>query len=64
MQKPNCKENIFSVPDVYLICAYISGSGIIPGYKQAFSSYPGSLLSGDDFYMISSGMVINNKKRK
>ena len=24
MQKLNCKENIFSVPDVYLICAYIN----------------------------------------
>lgn len=30
---------------------------IIPGRKASFSSYPGLMTSGDDFYMLSSGMV-------
>ncbi|XP_048582385.1 putative phospholipase B-like 2 [Nematostella vectensis] len=30
---------------------------IIPGRKQSFSSSPANILSGDDFYMLSSGMV-------
>ncbi|XP_041084538.1 putative phospholipase B-like 2 [Polyodon spathula] len=29
----------------------------IPGGVQAFSSYPGSIFSGDDFYILSSGLV-------
>ncbi|XP_053727251.1 putative phospholipase B-like 2 [Synchiropus splendidus] len=29
----------------------------IPGKTQAFSSYPGSIFSGDDFYILSSGLV-------
>ncbi|XP_066467223.1 LOW QUALITY PROTEIN: putative phospholipase B-like 2 [Tiliqua scincoides] len=29
----------------------------IPGHTQAFSSYPGSIYSGDDFYILSSGLV-------
>ncbi|XP_056131210.1 putative phospholipase B-like 2 [Lampris incognitus] len=28
-----------------------------PGGIQAFSSYPGSIFSGDDFYILSSGLV-------
>ncbi|XP_034026103.1 putative phospholipase B-like 2 [Thalassophryne amazonica] len=34
-----------------------TGSGLIPGRSQAFSSYPGSIFSGDDFYILSSGLV-------
>ncbi|XP_019722492.1 putative phospholipase B-like 2 [Hippocampus comes] len=30
---------------------------ILPGQIQAFSSYPGSIFSGDDFYILSSGLV-------
>jgi len=33
------------------------GSPVIPGYTMSFSSYPASLTSGDDFYVISSGLV-------
>lgn len=30
---------------------------LIPGSTQVFSSYPGSIFSGDDFYILSSGLV-------
>ncbi|XP_003451715.1 putative phospholipase B-like 2 [Oreochromis niloticus] len=30
---------------------------VLPGRTQAFSSYPGSIFSGDDFYILSSGLV-------
>ncbi|KAK2850385.1 hypothetical protein Q7C36_009168 [Tachysurus vachellii] len=30
---------------------------LIPGNTQAFSSYPGSIFSGDDFYILSTGLV-------
>ena len=32
-------------------------STVIPGYRVSFYFYPGMLLSGDDFYMMSSGLV-------
>lgn len=32
-------------------------STVIPGHTQVFPSYPGRLYSGDDFYLISSGLV-------
>ena len=32
-------------------------SATIPGRVQAFSSYPGRLMSGDDYYLLSSGLV-------
>ncbi|XP_061458353.1 putative phospholipase B-like 2 [Rhineura floridana] len=31
--------------------------GLIPGFTQTFSSYPGAIFSGDDFYILSSGLV-------
>ncbi|XP_051762699.1 putative phospholipase B-like 2 [Ctenopharyngodon idella] len=34
-----------------------TGKEIIPGRTQVFSSYPGSIFSGDDFYLLSSGLV-------
>lgn len=42
---------------------------IIPGKKITFSSYPGLLYSGDDYYLLSSGMasmettIENNNKK-
>ncbi|XP_078523272.1 putative phospholipase B-like 2 [Lissotriton helveticus] len=33
------------------------GDSVVPGSIQSFSSYPGSIFSGDDFYTLSSGLV-------
>ncbi|XP_035196784.1 putative phospholipase B-like 2 [Oxyura jamaicensis] len=33
------------------------GPAEIPGSVQVFSSYPGTIFSGDDFYILSSGLV-------
>ncbi|CAN0394792.1 putative phospholipase B-like 2 isoform X2 [Lampetra fluviatilis] len=34
------------------------GQQVIPGHEQAFSSYPGVTFSIDDFYILSSGLVV------
>ncbi|XP_044131264.1 putative phospholipase B-like 2 isoform X2 [Bufo gargarizans] len=34
-----------------------SGDSVVPGSVQTFSSYPGTIFSGDDFYILSSGLV-------
>lgn len=33
------------------------GGSLIPGQSGSFSSYPGTIQSGDDFYVLSSGLV-------
>ncbi len=30
----------------------------VPAIRSSFSSYPGSIFSGDDFYVLSSGLVV------
>lgn len=44
-----CCNHIYSI--------FISDDNPLPGGIQAFSSYPGSIFSGDDFYILSSGLV-------
>ncbi|XP_075070052.1 putative phospholipase B-like 2 [Mixophyes fleayi] len=34
-----------------------NGGPVVPGRVQTFSSYPGTIFSGDDFYLLSSGLV-------
>ncbi|XP_053324923.1 putative phospholipase B-like 2 [Spea bombifrons] len=34
-----------------------NGGPTVPGWVQTFSSYPGTIFSGDDFYLLSSGLV-------
>jgi hypothetical protein len=34
----------------------------IPGHQSAFSSYPATVYSGDDFYILSSNMVSISSK--
>ncbi|KAM8961143.1 putative phospholipase B-like 2 [Pelodytes ibericus] len=34
-----------------------NGDHTVPGSVQTFSSYPGTIFSGDDFYLLSSGLV-------
>ena len=46
---------------MYLFLAHDHIVGVtIPGKVQAFSSYPGRLLSGDDYYLIGSKLVGND----
>lgn len=39
------------------VLSCFSDNYVLPGRTQAFSSYPGSIFSGDDFYILSSGLV-------
>lgn len=37
---------------------YLQGGHEVPAAKVAFSSYPASLFSGDDYYALSSGLIV------
>jgi hypothetical protein len=42
---------------VYNFSARLDSPKLIPGVHMTFSSFPGMLFSGDDFYTMSSGIV-------
>ncbi|KAM6943857.1 putative phospholipase B-like 2 isoform 2-T2 [Lycodopsis pacificus] len=51
-------QSMLRIMKKYMFAFKVSPSeGFLPGGTQAFSSYPGSIFSGDDFYIISSGLV-------
>ncbi|KAL6114263.1 plbd2 [Pungitius sinensis] len=55
----NNYQSMLRIMKKYMFAFRVSPSeqGFLPGGTQAFSSYPGSLFSGDDFYILSSGLV-------
>uniref|UniRef100_A0A6Q2XT70 Phospholipase B-like n=1 Tax=Esox lucius TaxID=8010 RepID=A0A6Q2XT70_ESOLU len=52
-------QSMLRILKKYMFSYHLSptDSDPIPGGTQAFSSYPGSIYSGDDFYILSSGLV-------
>ncbi|XP_061134970.1 putative phospholipase B-like 2 [Syngnathus typhle] len=55
----NTYQSMLRIMKKYSFAFKVSPSNnlILPGRIQAFSSYPGSIFSGDDFYILSSGLV-------
>ncbi|XP_034729030.1 putative phospholipase B-like 2 [Etheostoma cragini] len=55
----NTYQSMLRIMKKYMFAFRVSPSGeaLLPGGTQAFSSYPGSIFSGDDFYILSSGLV-------
>lgn len=49
--------NMNTSPALTKLYVMFTDSDPLPGGTQAFSSYPGSIFSGDDFYILSSGLV-------
>ncbi|KAM7019025.1 putative phospholipase B-like 2 [Tautogolabrus adspersus] len=55
----NMYQAMLRIMKKYIFAFKVSPSdqSLLPGGIQAFSSYPGSIFSGDDFYILSSGLV-------
>uniref|UniRef100_A0A8D3AJL0 Phospholipase B-like n=1 Tax=Scophthalmus maximus TaxID=52904 RepID=A0A8D3AJL0_SCOMX len=56
----NTYQSMLRIMKKYIFAFSVSPLGtndLLPGGTQAFSSYPGSIFSGDDFYILSSGLV-------
>ncbi|XP_031164586.1 putative phospholipase B-like 2 [Sander lucioperca] len=55
----NTYQSMLRIMKKYMFAFRVSplGEDLLPGGTQAFSSYPGSIFSGDDFYILSSGLV-------
>ncbi|XP_020505546.1 putative phospholipase B-like 2 [Labrus bergylta] len=55
----NVYQAMLRIMKKYIFAFNVSPSdqSLLPGGIQAFSSYPGSIFSGDDFYILSSGLV-------
>ncbi|XP_042204153.1 putative phospholipase B-like 2 isoform X2 [Homarus americanus] len=57
----NTYQSMLRIQKKYIFPFRRTGSStpkdINPGHTVAFSSYPGMLFSGDDFYILSSGLV-------
>ncbi|KAK3084276.1 hypothetical protein FSP39_010917 [Pinctada imbricata] len=55
----NSYQSMIRVIKRYNFAYHTKSSGkLIPGAAMTFTSYPGTLLSGDDFYIISSGLAV------
>ncbi|XP_062273345.1 putative phospholipase B-like 2 [Scomber scombrus] len=55
----NNYQSMLRIMKKYIFAFNVSplANALLPGGTQAFSSYPGSIFSGDDFYILSSGLV-------
>lgn len=55
----NTYQSMLRIMKKYIFAFKVSplDNDVLPGGTQAFSSYPGSIFSGDDFYILSSGLV-------
>ncbi|AWP07016.1 putative RNA-binding protein 19 isoform 3 [Scophthalmus maximus] len=55
----NTYQSMLRIMKKYIFAFSVSplANDLLPGGTQAFSSYPGSIFSGDDFYILSSGLV-------
>lgn len=53
----NTYQSMIRVLKKYSFPYQMKKGGTIPGHTMTFSSYPGTLMSGDDYYLISSGLV-------
>ncbi|XP_028270012.1 putative phospholipase B-like 2 [Parambassis ranga] len=55
----NTYQSMLRIMKKYIFAFKVSplDNDLLPGATQAFSSYPASIFSGDDFYILSSGLV-------